>query len=117
MISPFWSLAISLRYENAPNLVRKNLNWNMMMAYFFGRVTSKTFVITFTLVTLLCVMDLAVIRLGAAYLMYTPIGDDVSYGTIASLYFLCVIEALGMSVFARAVSQVWKGCKTSLRIS
>lgn len=62
-------------------------------------------------------MDLAVLRLGGAYLAYMPIGYDISYGTIVSLYLLCIIEALGMSVFAKAASRAWKDCKIFLRMS
>ncbi len=80
----------------------------MFREYLFGRLTSKTFVVPFVIVTLLCAIDLLALSwAGAGGLSLLPYGSDIGYGTVLSLYGLCIIEAFGMSVFVKFAAALW----------
>lgn len=65
------------------------------------RVTAKSFVVSFALVTALCIMDLAIFGLAKQYGIDLPYGSALSYGMIIGLYSVCIVECLGLSLLVQ----------------
>lgn len=65
------------------------------------RIASKSFVFSFTLVTILCIVDIVIFGLANQYGVNLPYGSVLSYGAIIVLYSICVIECLGLSLLVK----------------
>ena len=75
--------------------------------FFRDRLTSKSFLLAFGVVTFLFVMDIAILAIfGGSYLLADyPI---FSYGAILSLYIICILESLGFSIFLKTIRSLLK---------
>ena len=74
-------------------------------------MTSKSFILSFTFASILCIMDIAIFGLAKLYGVNLPYGSALSYGTIIGLYSMCVIESLGLSLllkFSKMAEAHWK---------
>jgi hypothetical protein len=74
--------------------------------YLFERLTSRTFTLPFAFVTLLLVVDVATLTFFMPMFPNLKSIPAFSYGAILTTYVLCVVEALGMSVFSRALKRI-----------
>ena len=90
---------------------------NLLREILVGRLASRAFVVPFILVTLLCMIDLAAMNMGGSRMLsLIPYGYAISYGTVLSLYVVCIIESFGISIMTRVAASAWTRLKSCNKI-
>jgi hypothetical protein len=72
-----------------------------------SRLSSRSFIIPFVLVTALFTIDVIVLAFFAPRFPYLETNPVFSYGVILTTYTFCVIEALGISVFSGFIKRMF----------
>lgn len=98
---------------NPPILDRSRLEKSVIRNYLLSRLSSKTFVISFVLVTALAVMDLFVLNWASVHNMeLVPYGSAITYSTVICLYGACIVEAFGISILVKAGTATLTRCRS-----
>ena len=84
----------------------------MPLTYFRERLYSRGFLVTFLAVTFLFLMDVSIVSLFGKSLSIVSESAIYSYGAMFTLYVVCILEALGLSIFVGAFGRLQRLAKT-----